>query len=287
MRESIVTFFTALILAVTLATPVQADSITVGWTAWPDAEFVNKLTATILQDRLGQDVELVQTDIAAQYQALVDGEIDLMLMAWLPSTHEDYMDSVATDIVSLGTLYGYARLGWAVPAYVPEDQLSSIEDLDNAEVRDKLGGTITGIDPGAGLTRLSRQAIEDYQLDGYELQTSSGSGMTEALEQAIDEGEWIVVTGWSPHWKFGAWDLRYIEDPRGVLGSWERIHAIAREGFYQDNIEAATMLARMWIPLDDLQAAMYNARENSYEQAVTEYIEDNEKRVSYWVTGEM
>jgi glycine betaine/proline transport system substrate-binding protein len=111
--------------------------------------------------------------------------------------------------------------------------------------------------------------------------------MTAALERAARNEDWIVVTGWSPHWKFGAWDLRYIDDPKGVLGSWERIHAIARQGFYQDNIDAATMLGRMWIPIDDLQAAMYEARETSYEEAVTKYIENNGDRVEYWVSGEM
>ena len=32
-------------------------------------------------------------------------------------------------------------------------------------MRKKLDGTITGIDPGAGLTRLSKKAIKDYGLD--------------------------------------------------------------------------------------------------------------------------
>jgi glycine betaine/proline transport system substrate-binding protein len=32
---------------------------------------------------------------------------------------------------------------------------------------------------------------------------------------------------------------------------------------------------------------MYDAQETSYEEAVDKYIENNEDRVSYWVTGEM
>ena len=208
-----------------------------------------------------------------------------MLMAWLPGTHEDYMDAVGSDIVSLGILYGYARLGWAVPTYIPEDQLSSIEDLNNADVRDQLDGTITGIDPGAGLTRLSEQAIEDYGLDGYDLQISSGAGMTAALARAVRRDEWIVVTGWSPHWKFGAHDLRYLEDPRGTLGSFERVHAMARQGFYQDNPEAALLISRIHLDLDALQDAMFYAQENSYEEAVDRFMEQHGNLVDYWVTG--
>ena len=279
------TFF-AVVLAAGLALPVQAeDPVRIGWTAWSDAEFVTKLTAELIKERMAREVELIQTDIAPQYQGLASGDIDMMMMAWLPGTHEDYMDAVGSDIVSLGILYGYARLGWAVPTYIPEDQLSSIEDLKDDAVRSQLDGTITGIDPGAGLTRLSEQAIEDYGLDGYQLQISSGAGMTAALARAVRRDEWIVVTGWSPHWKFGAHDLRYLEDPRGTLGSFERVHAMSRQGFYQDNPEVALMVSRIQLDLNALQDAMFYAQENSYEEAVARFIDEHGDLIDYWVTG--
>ncbi|MBK1667231.1 glycine/betaine ABC transporter substrate-binding protein [Rhodovibrio sodomensis] len=271
--------------AVTLAASPAAAEVEIGWTAWSDAEFVTKLAHQVLENRVGEEVTLTQTGIAPQYQGVAQGDIDVMLMSWLPSTHADYMDRVEDEVVSLGILYDHARLGWVVPTYMNVD---SINDLKSQEMAEKLDGTITGIDPGAGLTRLSKKAIKEYGLgEMYNLQTSSGAGMTAALERAVRREEPIVVTGWSPHWKFGAYDLKYLKDPKNTLGSFERIHAIARQGFYQDNIDAAMTLARMWIPLDDLQAAMYDAQETSYEEAVDTYIKNNEARVHYWVTGEM
>jgi glycine betaine/proline transport system substrate-binding protein len=262
------------------------ETIKIGWTAWSDAEFVTKLAQRVLEERMGYEVELLQTDIAPQYQGLATGSIDIMLMSWQPGTHEDYVKKVGPRVVNLGLLYTHARLGWVVPDYVPESEVKSIADLARPEVRDKLDATITGIDPGAGLTRLSKQAIEEYGLD-YDLQLSSGAGMTAALERAVRRKQWIVVTGWSPHWKFGAYDLRYLQDPKGVLGSFERVHAVARMGFYQDNVEAAGFFSRMQLPIDDLQKAMYDAQETSYEEAVSKYIADNGKRIDYWVTGEI
>ena len=274
---------TALVLGLN-ATTLAKDSIRIGWTAWSDAELVTKLAKRILEDRMGYQVELLQTDIAPQYQGLATGSIDIMLMSWQPDTHEDYVKKVCQQVVNLGLLYTHARLGWVVPNYIPEESLESIADLRQPEVREKLDGTITGIDPGAGLTRLSKQAIEDYDLD-YDLQISSGAGMTAALERAVRRQEWIVVTGWSPHWMFGAYDLRYLEDPEGVLGSFERVHALARRGFYQDHVEAASFFSRMQLPIDDLQKAMDDARETSYEAAVARYIEAHPKQIHYWVTG--
>ena len=281
-------WLTAAVLALGLAAHASAEkTVKIGWTAWSDAEFVTKLAKRILEDKMGYEVELLQTDIAPQYQGLATGSIDIMLMSWQPGTHADYIKKVGDDVVNLGLLYTHARLGWVVPDYVPASEVGSIADLADEGVADKLDGTITGIDPGAGLTRLSKKAIEAYGLDDYELQISSGAGMTAALDRAIRRNEWIVVTGWSPHWMFGKYDLRYLDDPKGELGAFERVHAVARKGFYQDDVEAAGFFSRMQLPIADLESAMNDAQETSYEEAVTKYMENNGKRIHYWVTGEI
>lgn len=286
MKKTLTTTLLGGVLAAAMGvTTAQAEDIRVGWTAWSDAEFVTKLAERVIENEMGYSVELIQTDIAPQYQGLAAGDIDMMLMAWLPGTHADYMDRVGQDIVNLGPLYGNARLGWVVPDYIPEEELASIEDLKKDSVREKLDGQITGIDPGAGLTRLSKDAIETYGLDGYDLQISSGAGMTSALERAVRRDEWIVVTGWSPHWKFGAYELRYLEDPEGALGGFERIHALVREGFAEEHHDVAMMISRMHLDLAILEDAMFYAQENSYEEAVDRFIENNPEHVKYWVTG--
>ena len=264
-----------------------SEPIRIGWTAWPDAEFVTRLTARIIEERMHREVRLVQTDIAPQYRGLAQGAIDMMLMAWLPDTHDAYIKQARGDVFSLGILYGYARLGWAVPDYVPRSQVGSMADLSKPEVRGRLGGTIVGIERGTGLAEASEKAMEVYGLDDYRLRLSSGADMTAALDRAIERDEWIVVTGWSPHWKFSAYDLRYLEDPKGVLGRYERVHAMAHKGFYQANPEVALMVSRMFIPIDQLQAAMYDARQTSYEEAVERFIDNNREMVDYWVTGKL
>ena len=273
-----------------IGTAQAADKppLRIGWTAWSDAEAVTRLAADILESRLDQPVELVLLDIGIQYQGLANGDIDAMLMAWLPLTHKPYMDKVGDQVVNLGPLYTRARLGWVVPDYIPEDRLNSIEDLKDRKVMRKLGNQIYGIDPGAGLMQASEKAIEDYGLDRYRLISSSGAGMTAALTRAIKRNNWIVVTGWSPHWMFARWKLRYLEDPRGSLGGRERIHALVRKGFYQDfPVQVTEFLSRMFIPLEELEQIMAHATDTSYEEAVNRYIEQHPDRVNYWVTGQV
>ncbi|MFO7800939.1 MAG: glycine betaine ABC transporter substrate-binding protein [Desulfovermiculus sp.] len=263
--------------------------IKIGWTAWSSTEANTKLVQAILEDVMGYDVELVMADVGIQYQGVANGDIDFMLMCWLPVTHKAYWDKVADEVVNLGPVFTRAKLGWVVPEYVPEDKVSSITDLTDQEVRDKLDGKIMGIDPGAGLMQASEKAMQSYDLSdaGYELISSSGAGMTAALSRAVKNKEWIVVTGWSPHWKFAKWDLRYIDDPQGVLGGRESASCIARKGFYQDvPTEVFEFLTRYFIPADDLEAIMYEARQTSYEDAADKYIEENPQRIKYWVSGE-
>ncbi len=263
--------------------------IRIGWTAWSDAEAVTKIAKKILEEKMGYKVELVMSSIGIQYQGLVKGNIDLMMMAWLPITHQNYWKKFANDVVNLGPLYTRAKLGWVVPEYVPKDKISSIEDLTNPDIMNKLNREIIGIDPGSGLMQYSEEAMKEYGLikKGYNLISSSGAGMTAALARAIKKKDWIIVTGWNPHWMFAKWDLRYLEDPKGVLGARERIHCLARKEFYQEApFEVSEFFIRFFIHLKELEEVMLEGRNTSYEKAASNYIENNPKRIHYWITGE-
>jgi glycine betaine/proline transport system substrate-binding protein len=257
--------------------------VKIGWSAWSDAEFVTKLAAKVITDELGQKVELVQTDVAPLYQGVSRGDIDLMMMAWLPQTHADYVAKIKDRVETLGTVYDGAKLGWVVPAYIPESEIASIEDLKKPEVQEKLSGTVQGIDPGAGLTRLSEQALKDYALDGYKLQISSEAGMLTTVDRAMRSENWFVATSWSPHWMFGKYKLRYIADPKKSLGEAEHVDILARKDFKTDNPDVAAFMSRMKLPIADLEAAMFNAQETSYEEAVAKYIQDHPDQIKAWV----
>ncbi|MCS4503789.1 glycine betaine ABC transporter substrate-binding protein [Arhodomonas aquaeolei] len=278
-------------MALSMGGAAQAEDngvVEMGYFDWSDALFTSHVVEYIVTEKMGKEVEMIKADPAAVYQAVGSGDIDFHTDAWLPDTHADYYAKVAENVVSLGPIYTHARLGWAVPSYVPESELSSIEDLKSEEVREKLDGKIIGIGPGAGLTRLSKKAMEAYGLKeaGYQLVISSGSGMAAATKRAIDNEDWVVATTWSPHWMFGRWDLRYLKDPKGVLGSIERADVLARKGFYREFPDVYEMLDRMTIPIADVQAGMDVGERKSYEEAARQYVENHPKLVNYWITGE-
>jgi len=278
-------------LAATLAAALPVASgggsprLRMGWSAWADAEIVTRLARQVLEEHLQQAVELVLLDIESVYRSLADGRIDVMLVSWQPHTHEHLLGLVAGKSEHLGPIYQGARLGWVVPGYVPEEQVASIGDLAKPAVRQRLRGVVHGIDPASGLMRLSQQAIVRYRLQGYALRGASGSGMGAAVAGAVERGDWVVATAWTPHWLFARYPLRFLQDPMGVLGDSESVHGLGRAGFAQDFPRAAAFLRSFQLSLADLEAMMLAATLGAPEQAVRTWLESHEDNLETWLAS--
>jgi glycine betaine/proline transport system substrate-binding protein len=267
----------ASVTMLTLASIAHADEakpITIGWVNWADAEITTKLATTILQDQLKQPVKLVMADIGIQFQAMSAGKVDMIPMAWLTYSHKPFWDKYGDKLEDLGVLYE-GRLGLAVPTSIPESELSSIEDLNKPEVREKLGGKILTSEVANGQYKTATRAIADYKLDGYKLVASSETGMLNEFDRVTKRGQWALLNAWSPHWMFSTWSLRYLDDPKEVYGKAEQIHAVARKGFTQDFPQVAYFFAHFSIPMKDLENMMKQARESSADKVVAQYYADH------------
>jgi glycine betaine/proline transport system substrate-binding protein len=144
---------------------------------------------------------------------------------------------------------------------------------------------ITGIDAGSGVVQAAERAVEDYDLD-FTVQTSSGAAMTQALADAIENEEPIVVTGWSPHWKFAKYDLKYLDDPKGSFGGAEHINTVTRLGLQEDMPNAHGILDRFYWTSDDMETVMLKVNEGEdVKEAARQWINDNQEKVEEWTEG--
>lgn len=230
-------------------------------------------------EQAGYEVDMTSLSAAAMWQAVASGDADAIVAAWLPTTHADYIDRVGDDVEDLGVNLDGTKLGLVVPAY---SDIETIGDLNDQA--DAFNGEIIGIDPGAGLMGLTEEVIDTYGLD-LRLRSGSGATMTAALASAIDNEEDIVVTGWTPHWKFARFDLKYLEDPQGVYGGAEQIHTIVRQGLADDMPEAYAILdAFEWTPEQMGEVMLMNQDEDSdpYENA-KQWVEENQEQVQEWL----
>lgn len=162
----------------------------------------------------------------------------------------------------------------------------SSEESAGGNIGEEMDYTITGIDAGAGVMAAADQAIEDYGLDDWNLQSSSDAAMTSALDDAISNEEPIVITGWNPHWMFSVYDLKYLEDPEGSFGEAEDIHTIAREGLEEDAPEAYEILDNFQWEGEQMEEVMLEIYEGADpEEAARTWVDENEDVVSTWTEG--
>jgi len=159
------------------------------------------------------------------------------------------------------------------------------QDATGKTLGQQLDYKITGIDAGAGVVQAAEQSVEDYGLD-YTVQTSSGAAMTQALSDAIENNEPIIVTGWSPHWKFARYDLKYLEDPKGSFGGAEHINTIARLGLKEDMPNAHKILDQFYWTPEDMENVMLQVNQGeNVEEVARQWINDNQDKVSEWTKG--
>lgn len=221
---------------------------------WTDETGTTALLQTILEDN-GYEVEIKEiSDNAPMYTALSNGDVDILSSSWKDKTHASYWERFGEDLEDIGVYYEGATSFLAVPTY---SDVNSIEELPSEA--SEFGEQVVGIEPGAGLTELTKDSVfPTYGLDSdFKLLTSSTAAMLTELQKATDAQEEIVVTMWKPFWANAAFPIRPLEDPEGAYGEPEDLHVIARDGFSDDFSEVADMLENF--KLDDEQ---YNSLEN-------------------------
>lgn len=163
---------------------------------------------------------------------------------------------------------------------------NSNNEAADSSVGEQLNYTITGIDAGAGIMAAAENALEEYGLDDYTLQTSSSSAMTAALAEAYENEKPIVVTGWTPHWKFAKYDLKYLDDPKGVFGSAETINTIVRLGLEEDHPSAYEVLDNFYWDQADMGEIMIAINEGTDPvEAAADWVANNQDKVSKWTDG--
>lgn len=251
--------------------------ITLGYVEW-DSEISSTHVVKEVLEGQGFEVDARAVDAALMFQGLGRGDFDGTVSAWLPETHAGYYGKIKDNVENLGPNLNGARIGLVVPAYMDVD---SIDDLNT--VKDQVGGKIVGIEPGAGIMLATENAIDDYGLD-YELLDSSSAAMTAELSSAIKGEKPIIVTGWTPHWKFAKFDLKYLEDPKKVYGGEEHIATIVRKGLKDDHPEAYKVLDKFNWGAEDMEAVMLKIQEGlTPEQAAKEWVESNPDKVKEWI----
>lgn len=265
-------------MAMNPGAPAVGDStIKLAYVEWSSCVAATNVARAALEQK-GYTVQTVSVSAAAMYAAVADGDADATVCAWLPSTQANYYARTKTKLDNLGPNLVGTKLGLVVPDYVTIDSIPQLADHAK-QFQDR----IVGIDPGAGEMGLTQKVIEQYKLP-LKLIDGSGATMTAALKDAIDNHKWIVVTGWTPHWMWARWKLKYLKDPKGIYGTAESIDTLARKGLQKDSPEAYVVLNGFhWTP-KEMQQVMDKDRKSDSDpyNVAKQWVKDHADIVSAW-----
>ncbi len=243
----------------------QPKQATLVYIQWDEGIAYTHLAANVLETHLGYEVTLISADLDAAYKAVAETDADAFMESWQPVLHRSFLEKYRDHLMDLGSVIDSTQSGLVVPAYMPVD---SIRQLRTDSIKSRLNGTITGIEEGAGIMQTTRKVMSRYELD-YRLVSSSGPAMTAALKRAVMNREWIVVTGWKPHWIFGEWDLKFLkQDPDKKLWREGAIHIVGRKDLMNDKPELARFLSNMNLSEPQLYDLMISIKKRGEEDDI-------------------
>jgi glycine betaine/proline transport system substrate-binding protein len=268
-------------MVLSVSAPALAESkgkVEVAYVEWSsEVASSNVLKATL--EKLGYEVELTPVAVGPMYMAVAAGDVEGTLASWQP-IQGDNLRAVGDKLENLGPNMVGVLSGMVVPSYVTIDK---IEELNS--VKDKFDEEIIGIDPGSGVVQQTENAMEAYGLDDFELVGSTGAMMTAALKDCIRQEKWCVVTGWTPHWMWGVWDLKYLKDSKKVYGDPKdgQILTLVRKDLKDDMPEVYRVMDNfIWTPDEMAEVMVWIKNGMEPADAGKKFLEKHPEKFAEW-----
>lgn len=198
-----------------------------------DTVAITGLWSVLLEEK-GYSVKTTTVDLAAGFSGIARGDLDGYLNAWLPSTHQAYIDKYKDDLVILDQPYfGNDELVLAVPESQPENTISDL--VQNAA---KYGSKIIGIEAGSGEMKILPDVLAKYDAqDKLSIVEGSTPAALAALKDGATNNKPVVIALWTPHWAFAAMPVKVLEDDRQGWPAADGSHVVLSKEFAEKHTD--------------------------------------------------
>lgn len=184
-------------------------------------------------ERFGYAVLVLEASHEEAFQMLANGDADMLVSAWLPGSHQKYLDGSESEVIKLGMIYEPYCI-WAIPDYAPK-AIQAVSDLKRA-IAGRMERIIFTINPGAGISRFSREVMEQYNLknEQYELRNSSEKKFLNHVEKGLLAKKLFVIPFWHPQALHDQYLFRELAEPLNLLRSKDEATLLIRKDLYNE-----------------------------------------------------
>lgn len=261
------------------STSKGTDTIRIATVNWSDNIIMSRLMKHIIEEKFTHPVSLDKYTLSRAYTNVSQGNADLFLSSWQPTTHRDYIDTYGDNLKQLGINYNGAHIGLVVPSYM---DVTTIPELQ--EINEKVKGRIIGIENEAGIVQVTEETIDAYGLD-YRVVGTSEAAMISTLKATMKDKEPIIITGWKPHWLFSRFDLKFLDDPKEIYGNEEKIISLGRIGFQERYPQITKLLSTFTFTESQMLSLMdkIEKSDKNPEQVINQWMTDNQEIIEDWM----
>jgi glycine betaine/proline transport system substrate-binding protein len=219
---------------VVMSSAANAADLVVGEPNWPSARATAYVLASIIENDMGYDVDIVPGSNEVIFAGMDrgKGDIDVHPNTWVPNhshLHQKYIDEAGSVFMSENSYQGTS--GYFAPRYFSEEYgVTSIFDLTNPEItklldRDGDGkGDVWFGALGWSSTNVELVKARDY---GYaELITPSmidENLIIAELDRYYSDKKPYLMYFYSPHWLFSKYDMIQLEEPPHGEDCWTMV----------------------------------------------------------------
>ncbi|GHC32012.1 choline ABC transporter substrate-binding protein [Aidingimonas halophila] len=259
----------------------------VGWT---DITATTALTREVLE-ALGYETSVDTVSVPVAYSGMVNGDFDIFLGNWMPSMEsisEPYIDD--GDVDRVGANLEGAKYTLAVPKYVHDAGVTSLEDLD--EHADEFDNRIYGIEAGNDGNELIQDMIDDdaFGLGDWDLVDSSEAGMLAEVRSKTGSEEWMVFLGWEPHPMNTNFEIEYLEGADDYFGpnlGGATVYTNTRAGYVDECGNVGELLDNLQFTLEMENQLMAEIMDENADprEAARAYLQENPGVLDEWLDG--
>ena len=189
--------------------------------AWTASALDVAIAKKVIEDNLGNPVEITAIDENTMWSGLAGGDLDACLELWpsgISADEQKYLDD--GSVAEAGKLGVIGQIGWFVPDYVIEEhpELATWEGYQDPEIGKLFSspetgdlGRFLGTDPS--YSQADETIIKNLGLPFQVVFSGSEPATVAALDSAVAAHEPILMYWWTPTAAAGKYNLVHVELP--------------------------------------------------------------------------